>query len=461
MADWFQAKVSMGLGTDSTLFDKMLNKKAFEIHGAIVVELDNCPAQDAINTFLSDKTSNGGVLFFWQSQGEDEVAKHKASLAFGASEAKEAKEGVADDSAVAAANAAATTLRTEEHCNVALGSLPEAAYESRTMYFIKNTDGKVSSGELSAVLEWGVLTGKSLSNLSFLVKEIFIPMLDPQQMSAGQEKATSAEESASSEKANTVGTEFSNNIQKFSAQISNAIQQTSGDIHLQIPDIVIDNPGDVTDDYEIVSQLDIALEDWSKAVANVVEQENLKVVQGSGPLAEIEFWRERNAALSTLYEQINMPNVQKMLDVLKLVESSSIPSFVYHFSELTKLYVEAKDNVKFLTTLERHFKNITSGNLSTIQDTLPSMMNAIRMVWIISRHYNTDERMVPLMERIAHEIASKVAMDISIPGILHKSPEVALRTIHEAKSVLKKWSKTYKSVREKNRKVRHGPPLGI
>lgn len=36
------------------------------------------------------------------------------------------------------------------------------------------------------------------------------------------------------------------------------------------------------------------------------------------------------------------------------------------------------------------------------------MMNAIRMVWVISRHYNTDERMVPLMELIAGEIAGKV-----------------------------------------------------
>lgn len=59
-----------------------------------------------------------------------------------------------------------------------------------------------------------------------------------------------------------------------------------------------------------------------------------------------------------------------------------------------QLHAEAKDNVKFLTTLERHFKNVTSGSFSVILETLESLMNAIRMVWIISRHYNTDERMV-------------------------------------------------------------------
>ena len=42
------------------------------------------------------------------------------------------------------------------------------------------------------------------------------------------------------------------------------------------------------------------------------------------------------------------------------------------------------------------------------------MMNALRMVWIISRHYNRDERMVPLMERIAWELAERVARVINV-----------------------------------------------
>lgn len=80
-------------------------------------------------------------------------------------------------------------------------------------------------------------------------------------------------------------------------------------------------------------------------------------------------------------------------------------------------YVEAKDNVKFLTTLERHFKNISSGNLTAILDTLPSMMNALRMVWVISRHYNTDDQMLPLMRRIASEIADKVCAGCGWPAV--------------------------------------------
>jgi dynein heavy chain len=44
-------------------------------------------------------------------------------------------------------------------------------------------------------------------------------------------------------------------------------------------------------------------------------------------------------------------------------------------------------------------------------------MNALRMVWIISRHYNKDDRMVPLMKRIANELRDRVAKVINIKTI--------------------------------------------
>ena len=50
-------------------------------------------------------------------------------------------------------------------------------------------------------------------------------------------------------------------------------------------------------------------------------------IRRRGPLAEIEFWRQRNAALSSLYEQINMTKVQKMLEVLRLTEAPMLHPF--------------------------------------------------------------------------------------------------------------------------------------
>jgi len=48
---------------------------------------------------------------------------------------------------------------------------------------------------------------------------------------------------------------------------------------------------------------------------------------------------------------------------------------------------------RFLTTVERHLKNVTYGiGFQVVIETIPPMMNALRMVWIVSKHYNTDEK---------------------------------------------------------------------
>ena len=107
------------------------------------------------------------------------------------------------------------------------------------------------------------------------------------------------------------------------------------------------------------------------------------------------------------------------------------------------------DNVRFLTTLERHFKTISTGTFGQIQETMLPMMNAIRMVWIISRHFNTDDRMVPLMEMIALEIASRVSQMIDVKTILREmQPIDAIARIEEAMACLVSWERTYKQVRQ-------------
>ena len=79
---------------------------------------------------------------------------------------------------------------------------------------------------------------------------------------------------------------------------------------------------------------------------------------------------------------------------------------------------ESPVTVKFLTTLERHFKVVHFGGFDEVRDALPSMLNAIRMVWIVSRSFNTDEKMVPLMERIATELTRRVSGAVRVTAIL-------------------------------------------
>jgi hypothetical protein len=49
------------------------------------------------------------------------------------------------------------------------------------------------------------------------------------------------------------------------------------------------------------------------------------------------YWRDRNAALSTLYEQLQQANVRRMVAVLELTDAQMLPGFRYQSQELTKL----------------------------------------------------------------------------------------------------------------------------
>ncbi|NXG95077.1 DYH10 protein, partial [Stercorarius parasiticus] len=199
---------------------------------------------------------------------------------------------------------------------------------------------------------------------------------------------------------------------------------------------------------EVVEALEIYAMTWQKLISTALQEQLKKVPQGDGPLAEVNLWHERNDTLSALTEQTKLPEVQKVLAILQEAESKHAGDLQIVLRDLRKRHVEALDNVKFLSTLERHLKNLTYGTgFHVVLDTIPSLMNALRMIWVISRHYNKDERMVPLMERIAWELSKRVYKVVDLHTLFKEDRAAAKKKIAEAKSTLEQWKKCYFAVR--------------
>jgi len=72
----------------------------------------------------------------------------------------------------------------------------------------------------------------------------------------------------------------------------------------------------------------------------------LQTPQTAGPLGEIDWWRERNISLSSLFEQTKQDHVEQVLEKLELAENAAPSSFRDTRTDLSKYYLEAKDNVK-------------------------------------------------------------------------------------------------------------------
>lgn len=79
------------------------------------------------------------------------------------------------------------------------------------------------------------------------------------------------------------------------------------------------------------------------------------VLQGPGPMAEINFWQERASIFSAMSEQLKQPVVKKILEVLTKADASVVQTMEGTVVELTKYRVESDNNARYLSTLERYF----------------------------------------------------------------------------------------------------------
>ena len=98
-------------------------------------------------------------------------------------------------------------------------------------------------------------------------------------------------------------------------------------------------------------------------------------------------------------------------------------SLSYQDARITDAANEAKDNVRYLYTLDKFFSTLDKNNpvnisnriysskdlfvlvlQNAIAENIPSLMNAIRMIHSISQYYNSSERMTSLFVKITNQM---------------------------------------------------------
>jgi hypothetical protein len=108
-------------------------------------------------------------------------------------------------------------------------------------------------------------------------------------------------------------------------------------------------------------------------------------------------------------------------------------------------------------------------SIPTVISTLPNLMQGLKIIWYetyrdvcpsifqfvsvrtMSKHYNKDERFVPLLEKIAQEIIHRVRQTIDLRTLLSSSSTLneAKDLCHQAKQLLVQWKDDYQNVRMK------------
>lgn len=78
---------------------------------------------------------------------------------------------------------------------------------------------------------------------------------------------------------------------------------------------------------------------WARQIKEVLSnQDAFEMAENSGPLDEIEFWKNRCADLTGISTQLDKPGVKKITEILTLAKSSYVGPFLKLSSEIKVRY---------------------------------------------------------------------------------------------------------------------------
>ena len=106
--------------------------------------------------------------------------------------------------------------------------------------------------------------------------------------------------------------------------------------------------------------------------------------------------------MKALRSRLNEKQLKKIIDVLQRANSSYLTGFKELEEKINFGYEEANDNLQCLQILQAPCKAIESAQPKDIPKLLPEVLNNVRMIWEISRYYNTNDKMKSLLTKISN-----------------------------------------------------------
>ena len=345
-------------------------------------------------------------------------------------------------------------------------SMKELQCSSETgVFFIKTRKGKDKYFAIDAskandgTLTFGILRSP-LDSLEVVMRNVYRPIL--------QEGATETWGDATSEQRN----EFLLSLDSFSKGLQDSIRSLSGGLELSKPDARLESMGmAATSDSMLVASTMNLLHEWCFSIEKYLDDNNRKSWESpdSGPDTELEYWRNRMQRLTSITEQLKSKSVKAVVALLTsvvrmsehnpetIVDTQRAATLLAQWREIdvhiTEAANEAKDNVKFLSTLERFFEPLYGADPSAIFDALPSLMNALKMIHTISRYFGTTERMTKLLMKITNQMITTCKLSINGKDhqdkIWDKSLTTLLEAIEKCLQLNEEYQEQYRITKEK------------
>ena len=219
--------------------------------------------------------------------------------------------------------------------------------------------------------------------------------------------------------------DFLDSLDKFVTDMQEGLRSLVGGLELRKPEpkhvAALYTSADRSfrvDDPAIIQQFEKLLDDWCTKIESYLveaaEAGESAMSNDAGPMSELDYWRRRMQRLTNITEQLKTKECKTVIGALSSVTKIQTDSNRNVFSllrrwkqidiNITEAANEAKDNEKYLRTLEKFIEPLYNASPVQVIDTLPALMNSIKMIHTIARYYNTTDRMTGLFIKITNEM---------------------------------------------------------
>ncbi|XP_064640332.1 dynein axonemal heavy chain 5-like isoform X2 [Lineus longissimus] len=247
--------------------------------------------------------------------------------------------------------------------------------------------------------------GKGLLHaVDHILSSVFIPSLKKMEANWGKLKDQEGAQ---------VRTDFLNTLDSFVSVLVGAQESLEEKVSLKPCDSYdlsrIQTPSDcitVANSTESLGHIEDCIHVWIKQIEQVLaESEQMRrEADDIGPRAELDHWKKRMSRFNYLLDQIKGQEVKAVLGVMQAAKSKILKTWQELDKRITDSANEARDNVKFLYTLEKFCDPLYNSDPVGMMEGIPGLINAIRMIHSISRYYNTSERMTSLFVKITNQM---------------------------------------------------------
>jgi dynein heavy chain len=292
-------------------------------------------------------------------------------------------------------------------------------YSGCCMFFIRpNSSKAITMLNIHQEVFFGMLESNEeglLGAIERLLGQVFIPALQQNEKWGD----------LSGVEAQRVKQQFISKLSSFVGVLANAQASIADAVKLSpIDDEIlagVSTPADVLSsvgNVEIVHAAEVTALRWCHEIEQILtESEQMrKEADDVGPKAELDHWKTRLARFDSLTTSIKSHDCRIVISILLAAKSKVLKTWKELDLQITDFTNEAKDNVKFLYTLEKYCEPLYKCNPVSMLDSIPGLMNAIRMINSYSRYYNTSERMTALFVKVTNQMINACRAHITDNG---------------------------------------------